>query len=42
MQYNSNWAALFAALMIIVVPSFIVFVALSNRIMAGLTLGAGK
>jgi ABC-type glycerol-3-phosphate transport system permease component len=42
MQYNSNWAAMFAAIMIIVVPSFIVFVALSNRIMAGLTLGAGK
>jgi ABC-type glycerol-3-phosphate transport system permease component len=42
MQYNSNWAAMFAAVMIIVVPSFIVFVALSNRIMAGLTLGAGK
>jgi ABC-type glycerol-3-phosphate transport system permease component len=42
MQYNSNWSAMFAAVMIIVVPSFAVFVALSNRIIAGLTLGAGK
>jgi ABC-type glycerol-3-phosphate transport system permease component len=42
MQYNGNWSAMFAAVMIIVIPSFIVFVALSNRIMAGLTLGAGK
>jgi ABC-type glycerol-3-phosphate transport system permease component len=42
MQYNGNWSAMFAAVMIIVVPSFFVFVALSNRIMTGLTLGAGK
>jgi ABC-type glycerol-3-phosphate transport system permease component len=42
MQFNSNWSAMFAAVMIIVVPSFFVFVAMSNRIMTGLTLGVGK
>lgn len=42
MQYNGDWTAMFAAVMIVVVPSFLVFVALSERIMEGLTLGAGK
>lgn len=42
MQYGAEWSAMFAAVLIVVVPSFIVFVALSERIMAGLTLGAGK
>lgn len=42
MQYGAEWSAMFAAVLIVVIPSFIVFVALSDRIMAGLTLGAGK
>jgi len=42
MQYNGDWSAMFAAVMIVVIPSFIVFVALSERIMTGLTLGTGK
>lgn len=42
MQYSSEWSAMFAAVLIVVIPSFIVFVLLSDRIMSGLTLGAGK
>lgn len=42
LTFSSEWAALFAAVLIVVVPSFVVFVLLSNRIMSGLTLGAGK
>jgi ABC-type glycerol-3-phosphate transport system permease component len=42
MQYSSEWSAMFAAVLIVIVPSFIIFVLLSDRIMSGLTLGAGK
>jgi ABC-type glycerol-3-phosphate transport system permease component len=42
LQYSSDWAAMFAGMVIVVVPSFIIFVALSNRIMGGLTMGTGK
>lgn len=42
LQYSSDWAAMFAGVVIVVVPSFIVFILLSNRIMAGLTMGSGK
>jgi len=42
MQYTSNWSALFAAVVVVIIPSFIIFVILSDRIMSGLTLGASK
>jgi len=42
LQYSADWASMFAGIVIVVVPSFIIFVALSNRIMAGLTMGSGK
>jgi ABC-type glycerol-3-phosphate transport system permease component len=42
MQYTADWAALFAAVVIVIIPSFLIYLALSERIMAGLTLGAGK
>jgi ABC-type glycerol-3-phosphate transport system permease component len=42
LQYSADWASLFAGTVIVVVPSFIVFVLLSNRIMAGMTMGTGK
>jgi ABC-type glycerol-3-phosphate transport system permease component len=42
LQYSGDWASMFAGTVIVVVPSFIVFVLLSNRIMAGMTMGSGK
>lgn len=42
LQYSGDWASMFAGMLIVVVPSFIIFVALSDRIMAGLTMGTGK
>jgi N-acetylglucosamine transport system permease protein len=42
MQYTSDWSALFAAVVIVIIPTFIVYLILSERIMAGLTLGSGK
>lgn len=42
MQYTSDWSALFAAIVIVIVPSFIIYLLLSERIMSGLTLGSGK
>lgn len=42
LQYSGDWASMFAGIVIVVVPSFIIFVTLSNRIMAGLTMGSGK
>ena len=42
LQYSGDWASMFAGIVIVVVPSFIIFLALSNRIMAGLTMGSGK
>lgn len=42
MQYTADWAGLFAAVVIVIIPSFLVYVLLSERIMAGLTLGASK
>ncbi|MGC3955444.1 MAG: carbohydrate ABC transporter permease [Propionicimonas sp.] len=42
LQYSGDWAAMFAGVVIVVVPSLVVFVLLSNRIMSGLTMGTGK
>ena len=42
MQYTADWSGLFAAVVIVTVPSFLVYIALSERVMAGLTLGSGK
>ena len=42
LQYSGDWASMFAGVVIVVVPSFIIFIALSNRIMEGLTMGSGK
>jgi ABC-type glycerol-3-phosphate transport system permease component len=42
MQYTADWAALFAAVVIVIVPNFLIYLALSDRIMAGLTLGSGR
>lgn len=42
MQYNSNWVALFAGVVIIVFPILIFFLWLSDRIIEGMTAGSGK
>lgn len=42
MQYNSNWVALFAGVVIIIFPILIFFLWLSDRIIEGMTAGSGK
>ena len=42
MQYTADWAGLFAAVVIVIIPSFLVYLVLSEKVMAGLTLGSGK
>ncbi len=42
MQYTADWAGLFAAVVIVIIPSFVLYLLLSERIMAGLTLGSNK
>lgn len=42
MQYTADWAALFAGIVIVLIPNFLVYLALSERVMSGLTLGMGK
>ncbi len=41
-QYAVNWPALFAGVVILCVPTFLIFVILQERIVAGLTVGAVK
>ncbi len=42
MQYTADWSGLFAAVVIAIIPSFLLYVLLSERVMSGLTLGSGK
>ncbi len=42
MQYTADWAALFAGIVIVLVPNQIFYVLFSDRIASGLTLGAEK
>ena len=42
MMYTSNWGGLFAAIIIMLVPSMIIFLTLQRYIIKGLTLGAVK
>lgn len=42
MQYTANWSGLFAAVVIVTIPSLLIYLALSERVMSGLTLGMGK
>lgn len=41
-QYAANWSALFAGVTILCLPTFLIFVILQERIVAGLTVGALK
>ena len=42
MQYTSDFSALFAAVVIVIIPTFIVYLLLSERVMSGLTLGSER
>jgi N-acetylglucosamine transport system permease protein len=42
MQYTADWAALFAGIVIVLVPNLIFYVLFSDRIASGLTLGADR
>ena len=42
MRYTGNWAGLFAAVVIVFLPTFIMYVFLSNKIIAGITAGGVK
>lgn len=42
MMYTSNWGGLFAAIIIMIVPSAVIFLTLQKYVMQGLTLGAIK
>jgi ABC-type glycerol-3-phosphate transport system permease component len=41
-QYAANWSALFAGVTILCLPTFLIFVVLQERLVAGLTVGAVK
>jgi ABC-type glycerol-3-phosphate transport system permease component len=42
MQYTSDWVGLFAGVVIVMVPTLILFIVMSERVIAGITLGATK
>lgn len=42
LQFTADWAALFAAVVLVIIPSFLIYLAISDRVMSGMTLGAGK
>ncbi len=42
MMYTSNWGGLFAAIVIMIIPSIIIFLTLQKYVIQGLTLGAVK
>jgi len=41
-QYAANWPALFSGVTILCLPTFLIFVVLQDRIVAGMTVGAVK
>jgi ABC-type glycerol-3-phosphate transport system permease component len=42
MTYSGDWAGLFAGVMIVIVPTVILFILLSERMISGITLGSVK
>ena len=42
MQYTGDWVALFAALVVVTVPTLLIYLVLSRQIIEGLTMGAVK
>ena len=42
MRYSGDWGALFAAVVLVFLPTFLMFIFLSEKIMGGITAGAVK
>lgn len=42
MQYTSDWGGLFAGIVIVVIPTILLYAFLGRRLIEGMTLGAGK
>lgn len=42
MQYTSDWGGLFAGIVIVVIPTLILYALLGRRLVEGMTMGAGK
>jgi ABC-type glycerol-3-phosphate transport system permease component len=42
MQYTGDWPALFAGVVIVMVPTVLLFIVLSERMISGITMGAVK
>lgn len=42
MQYTADWSALFAGVVIVIVPNFLFYLLFSDRITSGLTLGSSR
>lgn len=42
MRYTGDWAGLFASVVLVFLPTFVLYVLLSNRIIAGITAGGVK
>ncbi len=42
MIYTGNWVGLFAAVVIVMIPSILVYMLLSERLIEGITAGALK
>ncbi|UQN28916.1 carbohydrate ABC transporter permease [Brachybacterium kimchii] len=42
MQYTSDWGGLFAGIVIVVIPTVLLYALLGKRLVEGMTLGAGK
>ncbi len=42
MQYTGDWVALFAALVVVTLPTLLIYILLSRQIIEGLTMGAVK
>jgi raffinose/stachyose/melibiose transport system permease protein/N-acetylglucosamine transport system permease protein len=42
MQYTGDWVALFAAVVVVTIPTLLVYMLLSRQIIEGLTMGAVK
>jgi ABC-type glycerol-3-phosphate transport system permease component len=42
MQYSADWAGLYAAVVVVMVPTIILYVFLSEQMIAGITMGSVK
>jgi len=42
LQYTSDWASIFAGSVLVIIPTTIIFIILSEKLISGITLGAIK